>query len=229
MLLSCGLRLFAGSSRRCLSNGLDNPCWSVLFVLLLVLCGAPHLLTPDSAARAFDYALFFPSDEQGLPPRILQLPILRVPAQGRIGVPIFAFLTGFVCALKPLKLSQHRAQHGEALATVAKSAFRRPIRLVLPAMIATVISFLCTALGGYKAASSSDSKWVRFDAPVQEPTFKLELFRLLKALLTTWTTGYNPYDRHQWALKPLLFGAFQVYIVVAAMVGMRLKYRLVLQ
>lgn len=179
-------------------------------------------------ARAFDYALFFPSDEADLPPRVLQLPIIRVPAQGRIGVPIFAFLTGFVCALKPLKLSQHRSQHSEALAAVAKSAFRRPLRLFFPATIATAISFLCTALGGYTSAASSDSTWVRFDAPIQEPTFRLEVCRLFEALLMTWTTGVNVYDRHQWALKPLLIGAFQVYILVALMVGMRLKYRLIL-
>lgn len=181
------------------------------------------------AARAFDYALFFPRDEPGVPPRILQLPIIRVPAQGRIGVPIFSFLTGFVCALKPLQLSQRGTRHGQALAAVARSAFRRPLRLMLPATMATIISFLCTALGGYKAAASSDSRWVRFDAPVQEPTFKLEVSRLLRALVTTWTTGFNLYDRHQWALRPLLFGAFQVYMVVAMMVGMRLRYRLILQ
>lgn len=181
------------------------------------------------AARAFDYSLFFPRDEAGVPSRILQLPIIRVPAQGRIGVPVFAFLTGFVCALKPLKLSQHYSQHGEALEAVARSAFRRPIRLVLPATIATFVSFLCTALGGYRAAASSDSFWVRFDAPIQESTFKLEMSRLLKTWLTTWTTGLNVYDRHQWAMKPLLFGAFQVYIMTAVMVGMRLKFRVIIQ
>lgn len=188
-----------------------------------------YTLTLVLIARAFDYSLFFPRDEQDAPPRLLQLPIIRVPAQGRIGVPIFAFLTGFVCALKPLKLSQQPTQYGEALAAVARSAFLRPIRLVLPAAVATVISFICTALGGYRAAASSDSRWVRFDAPVQEPTFKLEVSRLLRALLTTWTNGTNLYDRHQWALRPLLVGAFQVYILVAVMVGMRQKYRLILQ
>lgn len=120
------------------------------------------------AARAFDYAFFFPKDEVGVPPISLQfqLPVFRVPAQDRIGVPISAFLKRFACALKPLRLSQRHSQHGEALAAVTRSAFRRPIRLVLPATIATFISFLCTALGSYRAAASSDSVWVRFDTPI---------------------------------------------------------------
>lgn len=139
-------------------------------------CVHSHTDHKMNSARAFDYPLFFPRDEADVPPRILQLPIIRVPGQGRIGVPIFAFLTGFVCALKPLKLSQQRSQHGEALAAVARSAFRRPIRLALPATIATAISFVCTALGGYRAAASSDSIWVRFDAPIQEVSLPSSLW-----------------------------------------------------
>lgn len=177
-------------------------------------------------SRAFDYHLFSPRDNPEVPPRFLQLPIIRVPAQGRIGVPIFAFLTGFVCALKPLKLSRHAHQRGEALIAVAKSAFRRPPRLILPAAIATLISFVLTLNGGYESAHWCDSFWVRFDAPGMEPTFKLEVQRLFRALLTTWTNTDNPYDRHQWAMRPLLVGAFQVYVLLAATMGMRLKYRL---
>src|SRR4051812_4233029 len=102
---------------------------------------ASVMVVMTHVARAFDYALFFPRDNPDAPPRFLQYPIIRVPTQGRIGVPIFAFLTGFVCALKPLKLGRNRHQQGEALMAVAKSAFRRPPRLVLPAAIATFISF----------------------------------------------------------------------------------------
>lgn len=178
-------------------------------------------------ARAFDFPLFFPRDRPDVPPRFWQLPIIRIPAQGRIGVPIFAFLTGFVCALKPLKLGRSRHQQGDALMAVAKSAFRRPPRLVLPAAIATFISFCLTAIGGYETAHSCDSFWVRFDAPGMEPTFRRELARLFRSLLTTWTSTDNAYDRHQWAMRPLLAGAFQVYILLAATMGMRLRYRMV--
>jgi hypothetical protein len=161
-------------------------------------------------------------------PRLLQLPIIRIVAQGRIGVPIFAFLTGFVCAYKPLKLAYQQDNAPASLQSVARSAFRRPPRLVLPAAIATTISLFVTLLGGYVTSTRCDSFWVRFDAPIQEPTVALELRRYFRSLLTTWTNTDNPYDRHQWAMKPLLVGAFQVYICLAATIGMRFRYRILL-
>ncbi|AEO68731.1 uncharacterized protein THITE_2170822 [Thermothielavioides terrestris NRRL 8126] len=176
-------------------------------------------------ARAFDYPLFFPADNEHAAPRLLQLPYLRIPWQGRIGVPIFAFLTGFVCAYKPLKLAYQQGNAPAALKSVARSAFRRPPRLVLPALIATFISFVLSVLGGYKTANRCDNYWVRFDAPDDIP-FADNVRRLFASALTTWTNTENQYDRHQWAMRPLLIGAFQVYIVLAATIGMRFKYRM---
>jgi hypothetical protein len=141
-------------------------------------------------------------------------------------VPIFAFLTGFVCAYKPLKLAYQQGNPPAALQSIARSAFRRLPRLVLPAVVATLIGFLLTCLGGYKTANRVDSFWVRFDAPKPVASFGEELDRLFHALLSTWTTGDNLYDRHQWAMRPLLVGAFQVYVVLAATIGMRFKYRI---
>ena len=177
-------------------------------------------------SRAWDFPLFWPSDELGMGPRFLQLPIIRLPFQGRVGVPIFAFLTGFVCAYKPLKLAYVQGNQAASLESIARSAFRRPPRLVLPAAVAVFISFILTMLGAYTTATRCDSFWVRFDAPGQAATFGEELQRFFRTLLTTWTNGEVPYDRHQWAMRPLLIGAFQVYITLAATIGMRFKYRI---
>ncbi len=178
-------------------------------------------------ARAWDFPLFWPADELGMVPRLLQMPIIRVPFQGRVGVPIFAFLTGFVCAYKPLKLAYAQGNQSGALMAIAKSAFRRPPRLVLPAVVATLISFVLTCFGAYRTANRCDSFWVRFDAPDPVSSFGEEVQRLFHTLLTTWTNTENVYDRHQWAMRPLLVGAFQVYITLAATVGMRFGYRIV--
>ncbi|KAG7291133.1 hypothetical protein NEMBOFW57_001144 [Staphylotrichum longicolle] len=176
-------------------------------------------------SRALDFPLFWPADSPDASPRLLQLPYLRIPWQGRIGVPIFAFLTGFVCSYKPLKLAYQQGNAPAALKSVARSAFRRPPRLVLPALIATFISFVMSCLGAYKASNHCDSFWVRFDAPDPLP-FNENVQRLFRTSLTTWTNTENLFDRHQWAMRPLLIGAFQVYIVLAATIGMRFKYRM---
>ncbi|KXX76092.1 hypothetical protein MMYC01_204176 [Madurella mycetomatis] len=183
------------------------------------------LVVVTHVARAFDYNLFFPADVKGEPPRLLQLPYIRIPWQGRIGVPIFAFLTGFVCAYKPLKLAYQQGNAHASLKSVARSAFRRPPRLILPALIATFISFVLSALRGYKTSNRCDNYWVRFDSPDEVPLGD-NIVRLFRTAVTTWTSTENVYDRHQWAMRPLLIGAFQVYVVLAATIGMRFKYRM---
>ncbi|KAH7631512.1 acyltransferase 3 [Sordaria sp. MPI-SDFR-AT-0083] len=183
------------------------------------------LVIATHLARALDFPLFWPADVKDGAPRLLQIPYLRIPWQGRLGVPIFAFLTGFVCAAKPLKLAYIQGNHSASLKTVARSAFRRPPRLVLPAVIATLISFVLSIFGAYTASNRCDSFWVRFDAPDPKPLGE-NFRRLFRALLETWTTTENVYDRHQWAMRPLLIGAFQVYIVLAATIGMRFRYRI---
>jgi hypothetical protein len=176
-------------------------------------------------ARAWDYPLFYPKDApEALGPRLLQLPILRIPFQGRVGVPIFAFLTGFVCAYKPLQLVLKK-QASASRRSLARSIFRRPPRLILPAVVATLISAVLCYLGAYQAASRCDNFWVRYDTPEKMPTLYLETERFFHALLTTWTNRDNPYDRHQWAMRPLLIGAFQVYLVLLGTMGMRFRYR----
>ncbi|KAK3983974.1 acyltransferase 3 [Cladorrhinum sp. PSN332] len=183
------------------------------------------LVITTHVARALDFALFFPADKRDEAPRLLQYPYLRIPYQGRIGVPIFAFLTGFVCAYKPLKQAYQQGNQSAALKTIARSAFRRPPRLMLPAIIATLISFFLSCLGAYRTANRCDSFWVRFDAPDPLP-FRQNVRRLFRTSLTTWTNTENIFDRHQWAMRPLLIGAFQVYIALAATIGMRFKYRI---
>ncbi|KAJ5948976.1 hypothetical protein N7454_002283 [Penicillium verhagenii] len=186
---------------------------------------ASFLVVLTHLARAWDYDLFSPSDTEDADPRILQWPILRIPWQGRVGVTIFAFLTGYVCALKPLKQSRS-GDTGGALTTVGKSAFRRPPRLILPASIALVISWVVAQFGGFVVANRSDCWWCRYASPELEDSFWKEVLRLLGNFLSTWTTGYMAYDDHQWALLPLLASSMLVYILIVGTVFMRFRFRM---
>lgn len=137
---------------------------------------------------------------------------------------IFAFLTGYVCALKPLKQSRAGDTAG-AFVTIAKSAFRRPPRLVFPATIALVISWVVAQFGGFIVANRSDCWWCRYAAPDLEDSFWKELIRLPMNFLSTWTTGYMAYDDHQWALLPLLLASMLVYITLSATMFVKFRYR----
>ncbi|KAJ5794999.1 hypothetical protein N7457_001598 [Penicillium paradoxum] len=185
---------------------------------------ASFLVVLTHLARAWDYDLFSPRDNENASPRILQWPILRIPWQGRLGVTIFAFLTGYVCALKPLKLSRAGDTMG-AFTTIAKSAFRRPPRLIFPATIALIISWTVAQFGGFIVANRSDCWWCRYAAPDLEDSFWKELIRLPMNFLSTWTTGYMAYDDHQWALLPLLLSSMLVYILLSATMFVKFRFR----
>lgn len=139
---------------------------------------------------------------------------------------IFAFLTGYVCALKPLKLAR-AGDTTAAFTTVSKSAFRRPPRLIFPATIALLISWTVAQFGGFVVANRSDCWWCRYASPDLEDSFWKEVVRLGQNFLSTWTTGYMAYDDHQWALLPLLQASMLVYILLVATMFMRFRYRVV--
>jgi len=175
--------------------------------------------------RAWDYSLWSPRDNADATPQLLQLPFLRLPWQGRIGVTMFAFLTGYVCAIKPLR----QAKSGNipaALTTLGKSAFRRPPRLIMPATIALFIAWFFAQLGAFEVAHLSDSHWFRRSVPINIGGLSTEIPRLIKNFQSSWSGANNEYDDHQWALLPLLQGAFLIYVLLFATVFMKFRMRL---
>ncbi|KAF2458426.1 acyltransferase [Lineolata rhizophorae] len=176
--------------------------------------------------RAWDPWQFSPADSDGGTPRIIQWPVIRIPGQGRLGVTIFGFLTGFVCALKPLRYARER-NYNAGLTSVAKSAFRRPPRLIMPAAIAMCIAWTLAQFGAYRVATRCDAQWLRDASPhVDGHSLWFEIKRLFFVFLATWTNGHMDYDDHQWALLPLLKGSMIVYVALAATMFMKYRYRM---
>ncbi|KAH8689035.1 acyltransferase family-domain-containing protein [Talaromyces proteolyticus] len=179
-------------------------------------------------ARSYDYDLFSPRDNPDVPPRLLQQIVLRIPWQGRLGVTIFAFLTGYVCALKPMKLAR-AGNTNAAFTTIAKSAFRRPPRLMLPATFAMCISWMLAQFGAYTVGNRCDSSWTRDASPDIEDSLYKEIIRLFNAFLIAWTnTDYRihmVYDEHQWALLPLLKCSMLIFIVCFATALCKYRWR----
>lgn len=193
-----------------------------------VLVVATHL------ARAFDEDLFksiskdpYQNLQPGevVVPRILQYPFLRVLVQGRIGVSIFCLVTGYVCALKPIR--QFRAgQMDAAFSGIAKSAFRRTPRLFLPTTIITVISWFMCQFGVFQIANRAEGWWINYSSPNMTPYIGQAIQDLFIGIVTTWTALWNPYDINHWTLQPLLKGAFWVYTFLLLTGYMKPRYRM---
>lgn len=186
---------------------------------------ASALVVLTHLARAWNDDLFWPASQENASPRFFQLPYLRILIQGRIGVTIFAFVTGYVCALKPIKLCKQGNQEA-AFVSISKSALRRFPRLFLPAAAATCLSFVICEFGLYAMAKHQDSWWLDVGTPARAPYLGQALVKLVHNLITTWTSSMNTYDPNQWTLLPLLRGSMWVYVFMVATAYVKPRFRM---
>jgi peptidoglycan/LPS O-acetylase OafA/YrhL len=175
--------------------------------------------------RAFDPEVFLPASSEKSAPRLLQWPFIRVFFQGRIGVSIFSLVTGYVCALKPIRQARSGNIEG-ALGGIAKSALRRIPRIVLPTTIATFIIWVLCQFGVFKVAKHTNSAWLSYTSPDMTPYFGDAVRSLCFNVIETWVWGRDMYDPNHWNLQPLLKGSMLVYISVFATIYMQPKYRM---
>lgn len=178
-------------------------------------------------SRSFDLLLFDSSDGETTPPRVVQWPFVRVLFQGRIGVAVFAMVTGYVCALKPIRLGR-RGQQAAAFTSMGKSALRRVPRLILPAAFATTLAWAACELGANYVAAHCDSWWIRETSPKPMPNLWLAVRSLFNNIIGTWVQGLNGYDANQWTLLPLLLGSMWVYVFMLATSYVRPRYRMMM-
>ncbi|KAF3760904.1 hypothetical protein M406DRAFT_348329 [Cryphonectria parasitica EP155] len=160
-------------------------------------------------------------------PVLLERPYLRVFFQGRIGVAIFSFVTGYVCCLKPIKLF-HQGNHDKAFAAIAKSAIRRVPRLVLPVAIVLVLSCLATQLGVFEVARHSDGWGLDVTSPEYFPNWLDAFWALVCDEVRVWTFGQSMYGAELWTMMPILKGAFWVYVYLLATAYVQQRYRMMI-
>ncbi|KAJ4290633.1 hypothetical protein N0V90_010851, partial [Kalmusia sp. IMI 367209] len=179
----------------------------------LVLCFGRHFIPPCCA------------DDDTQTPWLFQRPILRLIASGHSWVAIFFVLLGFVNALKPIKQARS-GDSDSALVGLSTAAFRRSFRLVLPATVATVISWILCQLGAYEIARNSDAYWLYLNTPPPTESWCMAIEDLVRALMATWRLGdSNPYDQPQWALIYLLQGSIMAFFVLLATVQLTSVWR----
>lgn len=140
---------------------------------------------------------------------------------------LFFILSGFVNALKPIKLAKS-GQIETALSNLAVSSFRRTFRLMLPAAAATLLSWTLCQMGAYEYARHGDAYWLYTYTPGASSTWGTALDDLVVALGRTWTLGeVNYYDQPQWALVYLLQGSMMIFCALLVTINLRPTWRLV--
>lgn len=176
---------------------------------------------------AFFPYIMWPSPSPEETPVFLENPYIRVFFQGRIGVAIFSFVTGYVCCLKPIKLFKSGSQD-KAFAAISKSAVRRIPRLVLPVAIVLILSCLATQLGAFEVARNSDGWGLDVTSPEYQPDWMVALRDLVRDEVRVWTTGESVYGAELWTMLPILKGAFWVYCFLLATAHVQQRYRMLI-
>jgi hypothetical protein len=148
---------------------------------------------------------------------LFQRPFFRLVIQGQAWVAIFVVLLGFVNALKPLQLAR-RGATSDALAALSTGAFRRIGRLVVPAALVTILSWLLCQVGVFQFGRRVDAYWLRTTSPEPSPSVGAALADLVRQVGGTWMYGENVYDQPQWALLSLLRGSLYVFMTLLALV-----------
>jgi peptidoglycan/LPS O-acetylase OafA/YrhL len=115
------------------------------------------------------------------------LPFFRILLHGGfLAVAVFFVMSGYVCSMKPLKLAR-AGKPDEARRSIASSAFRRVIRLALPATLATTISWFLCQMGGYSLAYTLENSWLNAHSAWYSPDWWSAIKSLLRAIVRTTT------------------------------------------
>ncbi|KAI2079669.1 hypothetical protein LOZ36_006667 [Ophidiomyces ophidiicola] len=180
-----------------------------------------HLLT------AFLPVLHSPSPGSDKGPMLFQLPILRLCVGGRPAVAVFFLVTGFVNSMGPMK---HFANGNTtvALPNLARSAFMRSARLVLPTNAAALVAWVICQLGGFNLARVVESDWVRGVANPPGPTLWEAIKGLCWNMTLFWNNGVGSYDPTHWAVVFFLKGSMRIYLTLLATSMVKTRWRVLI-
>ena len=142
---------------------------------------ASLFIVTSHCIRAFKSNYLSPADEYDGTPHLFQRPYFRVVASGPFWTSIFFVLSGYVCAIKPIRLS-NSGNSEEARKVISSSAFRRVLRIGLPATLGTVFSWTLSQLGAFELVGDFQywSLWLESTTPKRLPGLITPLKSLFK-------------------------------------------------
>ncbi|KAK8055937.1 hypothetical protein PG993_001164 [Apiospora rasikravindrae] len=150
----------------------------------------------------------------------LQRPVVRVLHSGRASVTVFFVVSGYVVAVKTLTMI-HRGQPDRALDALAGSLFRRPLRLYLPIVVATLISLMLVRCDGIFQKDPTGA-----GAPPRGDTLRRQLWHWWAHMVHMVNPFRNidgranlyspPYDGNLWTIPIEFKGSLLVFVLLLA-------------
>jgi peptidoglycan/LPS O-acetylase OafA/YrhL len=185
---------------------------------------ASLLVLVKHVAMCFFPFIMWPARKEDEDPFWFQLPFIRFPIQGRIGVAAFCLVTGYVSAIKPVKCFV-QGNHNAGYAAMSKSAIRRIPRLLIPVALIVLISGIATQLGAFQIAKHCDGYGMAQTSPEMRPN----IFAAFKAMyldyIRVWTHHKSEYGPELWTMLPICKGAFWIYVYLVTTAHVQQRWR----
>ena len=161
-----------------------------------------------------------------------QLPILRLVYTGTWPISVFFVISGFALSYKALRESRMSPDGFlNASAAVASSSLRRPFRLFVPPMIATLVTMVAIQLGAYEHGRqiSIDPTWVPIINEVHHKRFDTFSHQLRDWCRETWKLidifwwgdRHNQYDVHLWTIPTEFRSSLAIFLILPMYVTIR--------
>lgn len=153
-----------------------------------------------------------------------QLPLVRLLHDGSSMVLLFYIISGYLLYLKPMGLIK-QGKWDQAFQSLSSSIFRRPLRLLLPALITSFSTMIMLWLGFFEYTNSRSktphgTRHTEFEilAPRLD-SFWEQLTHWFWESITmmnpfTWDRKYNPYNPHFWTLTAELRASYIGFIAI---------------
>lgn len=168
----------------------------------------------------------FPAHYENGPSLLFQKPFFRLVLAGPSALALFFIITGYVSSQKYINMARRDPE--AALRSLSRTALGRPVRLILPSLVATTFSWLLLELGAFSMARNISAEWIRNGSGVADPCLTHAIKRLLIAFVKTWTEGWDEFDGIQWPMVLLLESSMTVYLTMLATMYAKPRTRQVL-
>jgi peptidoglycan/LPS O-acetylase OafA/YrhL len=173
-----------------------------------------------------------------------QLPIIRLFYSGSFGVTLFFVISGFVLAYAPLH-SLYCTGREAATNAIISSAFRRGIRIFLPTLAITAVTFLAVRFHAFDSSDGNSYKlpsheYYNLDPPVRIPTLIAQLkdcaiFFLFRILYpASWLTtapfthpsgSTGDYGFQLWTISTEFYSSMFLFMVMVTFMRCRTHVR----